>query len=260
MKLRTALLVFLSAFLVFLLLGTPAARLQAWLAPKDGAIPLIQLQGLSGSIGGGSASGLLMRQQPVLRDLHWDFLPSQLLLGRVAIDLRAADPVLEARVSSGLGGQRIGDLRLVGELRSLLTLAGQAYLPFAGQVGLELQQAHLRQGWPVSAAGRLEIRRLAYTLARDPVVFGDYEATIQPEGDDLVILVQTLTGPLQANGDGRLKPDRSYEFHLQLKAPPEAPPMVQNFLRSQGSPDAQGYYHLRKQGQLPPSGGAAPPA
>lgn len=256
MSLRTSLLIGLAAFLGFLVWHLPATHLYAGSLPKEGTAAL-QLHGLSGALGEGRASGLSLRQQPVLGGLHWQLRPLSLLLGRLSADVEAADPILTAGVSVGLGGLRVRDLRLNGNLRPLLAAAGQPFLPLDGQVGLDFGALRIRGGWPTAAEGRIELRQLHYTLARDPVLLGDYTASVQPEGDDLVLLVQTQGGALEVNGDGRIKPDRHYELHLQLKARPGAPPMVQNLLRSLGDPDAQGYYHLRRQGQAPAE---APPA
>src|SRR3546814_19594266 len=103
--------------------------------------------------------------------------------------------------------------------------------------------------WPSDIEGSLRIQGLAWTLAHDPVVLGDYQADIKPDGNDLLALVHTIGGSLDVNGDARAKPDHSYELHLQLRPKPNAAPLVVNLLRPLGNPDPQGSYPLRPDGK-----------
>ncbi len=259
MKSRYLLMIGLIAFGLSLIATAPAATLYGWLAPKEPP-PLIQPSGLSGSLFKGQAELLRYLQRPVLSGLSWELEAMSLLTGRLAYRLLARDPQLPlaGRVAIGLGGAHIDDFKMAGGIRALAAIAGQPFVPVNGQAALDLRRLRLEQGWPRDAEGSLQVVGLAWTLARDPVALGDFEASFTREQDDLVSLIRTLSGPLDLNGDARLKADRSYELHLQLRPKPDAPPMVQNLVRSIGTADAQGYFHIRRQGQMPVAASATP--
>lgn len=241
----------LIAFALALVAYAPAATLYGWLAPQTPPPPLVA-SGLSGSLLRGEAAQLRYQQRPLVSGLAWELQALSLLGGRLAYQLQSRDPQLPlaGRVAIGFGGVHVDDLRLNGSLRQLLAIAGQAFVPVEGQTALDLRRLRLADGWPNDAEGSLQVVALAWTLARDPVALGDFEASFNREQDDLIALVRTLSGPLELNGDARLKPDRSYELHLQLRPKPDAPVMVQNLVRSVGPADAQGYFHIRRRGQL----------
>src|SRR3546814_17287173 len=97
-----------------------------------------------------------------------------------------------------------------------MSVFGQPFAPIDGQANLELTRFKMIGDWPSDIEGSLRIQGLAWTLARDPVVLGDYQADIKPDGNDLLALVHTIGGSLDVNGDARAQPAHSYELHLQL--------------------------------------------
>lgn len=250
MKRRTLyVLVGTLTFVVSLLLQAPAATLYGWLRPRLGGT--FELAGVDGSVRDGGAAAVLAGGRPLLEKLHWKLALAELLIGRVGVDLDSSGATLvQGHLSKGFGSLRAHDLRLAASLKTLMAAAGQPFAPLDGQASLELSRLQLLGDWPREAEGTLRVQGLAWTLAREPVVLGDYQADIARDGDDLVALVHTLGGALEVNGDGRAKADRSWELHLQMRPKADAPPMVLNLLRSLGNPDPQGYYHLRRQGRL----------
>jgi len=239
-------LVFLGSFVLL----APVAHLYGWIKPRLGDAR-VEMRGLSGTLRDGNVAAVLVNGQPLVDKLHWRLSLGELLLARLGADLDArGNLLLDGHVSKGFNTLRARDLRLSAPAKPLLAAFGQAFLPINGQASLELTQLKLLGGWPSDVAGTLRIQGLAWTLGKDPVVFGDYEATLSRDGNDILALVHTLGGALEVNGDARAKPDRSYELHLQLRPKPDAPPLLPNLLRSLGEPDPQGYYHLRRQGKV----------
>lgn len=238
------------SFVISLVLLAPAATVYGWLQPKLG--DAVTLAGVEGSLRDGKAAAVLVRGQPLTDKLHWKLSLGELLLARIGLDLESSGSTLmTGHVSKGFGVIRGTDLRIASGLKALMTAFGQPFAPVDGQASLELTRLKMSGNWPSDAEGTLRIQGLAWTLARDPVVLGDYEADIKPDGSDLLALVHTVGGALDVNGDARAKLDHSYELHLQLRPKADAPPLVINLLRSLGSPDPQGYYHLRREGKLP---------
>lgn len=243
------------SFGISLLLGTPAALLSAWLKPRLGSVELV---GVDGSLYQGQLAALRLGGNNLLERLHWRLRLSDLLLARVGADLTASGGnLLEGHVSRSLTALRGRDLRLGGTLKPWLAAFGQPYAPLDAQLSADLPQLRLEGNWPRDVEGQLQVQNLVWTLARDPVVLGSFQADLSRDGDDVVALIHTLGGPLEVNGDARARPDRNYELHLQFKPKADAPPLLQTFLNSLGQPDAQGYYRLHRSGRAP--GGAPPP-
>lgn len=255
MKRRHLIIAGALSFVLALFAHAPIATLYGWLAPTTPP-PIVGVSALSGTLLSGQAGALTLRGRPALTDLQWTMQPVSLLWGRTHFHVESRDPqlLLDARVSSGLGGTRVRDLKLNGNLRALLAAAGQPFVPVDGQAGLDLALLKLMAGWPSDIDGTLRLMNLSWTLARDPLALGDFQAELARDEDDLTALITSLRGPLDLNGDARLRADRSYELHLQLKPKADAAPMVLNLVRSLGPADAQGYHHIRRQGQFP--GGA----
>ncbi len=260
MKTRWLILLGLLVFLYALLFHAPVASLYAWLQPKN-APPRVELYGLEGSLSQGRAAGIVANGRPALTDLSWHLRPLWLLLGRADFALSGGgiDALLEGGVSVlPSGGINLHDLRYSGALKPLLIAAGQAFVPMDGRVGLNVSQLKLRNGLPTTAEGTLNLQGLSWTLAKDPLLLGDFQAVVAPKPEGLVATISTLAGPLDASGEATLAQDRSYDLHLQVKAKAGANPMIVNLLRSLGQPDTQGYYHLRRRGSLAAAVAAEP--
>ncbi|WP_028079509.1 type II secretion system protein N [Solimonas soli] len=237
-------------FLASVVLLAPAATLYGWLKPRLGDARF-ELSGVSGTLRDGSVAAVLVGGRPLVDKLHWRLSLGELLLARIGADFDSRGTfLLDGHVSKGFNTLRAHDLTLSAPAKPLLAAIGQPFAPLDGQARLELAQLKLLGGWPSDAAGTLRIEGLAWTLAKEPIVLGDYEATFSRDGNDIVALVHTLGGALEVNGDARAKADHSYELHLQLRPKADAPPLLPNLLRSLGAPDPQGYYHLRREGKV----------
>ncbi|SFF32391.1 type II secretion system protein N (GspN) [Fontimonas thermophila] len=242
-----------TAFVLGLFAQAPAAVIYGWVFARQPDTP-VRLFGIEGTIVSGSARYVMHGGQPLLTDLHWSLQPWALLLGRLGYHVRTTSTplLLDGRLGIGFGGTHIDALKASGELGALAAAAGQSFVPFVGQAGIDVHTLRLRDGWPVTATGQLRVIGLHWTLARQPILLGDYQADLGTESGEITALIHTLSGVLDVSGDARLKPDRSYELNLQLRPRPDAPPMVANLLRSVGAPDAQGYYRLRRTGKMTP--------
>ncbi|TJY55781.1 type II secretion system protein N [Sinimarinibacterium sp. CAU 1509] len=253
MKMRSFLIIGLTTFVLALLVKTPAATVYGWFGHAISGSQL-RLFGIGGSLLSGHADAVVVRGIPALSRVEWRLQPLSLLLARAQFHLHAAGApiLLDGKAAVGLGPERLDDLKASSDLRSLAAIAGQPFVPMQGQIALDLAHLRLRDNWPVSAEGRATVSSLSWSLGPQPIPLGNYQADFSNEGDDLLALISTLSGPLEVNGDARLKGDRSYELHLQLRPKPDAPPMIANLLRSTGAPDAQGYFHLRQSGKAAP--------
>lgn len=241
--------------LVFLgsaLLRAPAATLWAWFAPAEAAV---ELRGLSGTLAQGQVGAVLVQGQPLLREIGWTLRPLELLRGRLGAQLSGGGE--GSRVDGEVSVSLLGTLRLRAfraqlPVKPWLAAAGQPYLPVEGQLALNLEALDLSGGLPQRTQGTLAVQGLRSTLARPPLVLGDFLAQLDTDDQGPLARLSTLQGPLELEGEARLQlAERRYQAELLLKPRAEAPPPLVNLLRGLGAADAQGRYRLQRQGALP---------
>lgn len=243
-------------FVLALLVRAPAATVYGWFGPAPGTPAPLRLVGVEGSLLNGAAAGLLVKGRTLAAPLNWTLHPLALLIGRISADLDTrGDLTATGRIALLPGGLNVHQLRAGGELR-MLALAVRQPLPLTGQLALDLSELKIRDGVPTHAQGRVMVGNLAWALGAKPVPLGDFQAEVAPEGEELVAILSSLSGPLELSGNARLRPDRSYLLDIRIKAKPGTDPALGGLLSGLGRPDPQGYYSLRRNGQLP---GAAEP-
>lgn len=249
MKKRWLVLLALVAFLATVVLHAPANLLYAWGQQTPGTV---RLHGLQGTLQRGGFAALTVNNRPLLRDARWTLHPAWLALLRLTADVEAGgDAVVRARVSRAVFGTlRLSDVSAAGSVKSLLGMLGQPLLPVEGQVRLDLPLVRLDGGVPVHAEGAAEVENLAWTLARDPLPLGSFNAALSTDDKGVLVSLGNGPGPLELGGSVTLAPTRAYEVHLQLRPRPEATAQLQTLVKSLGAPDAQGWYHVRRSGTL----------
>ncbi len=240
------------AFLATLILHAPATLLYGRTEPAAA----VRLHGVQGTLAQGRFSALTVNNRAVLNDARWTLNPLWLALLRLSADLESgadgsSDAVLRASVSQAVFGKlRWSDVDGTASVNALLGATGQPALPVQGQVSLNLPLVLIDQGLPVHAEGTAEIQGLAWTLAREPLLLGDFSAVLSTDDKGILASLSSGPGPLELTGEAHLTEDRNYDLHLQLKPRPEANAQLQSLIRSLGQPDTQGWYHIRRQGAL----------
>lgn len=227
----------------------PAALLYAAFKPKNSTFVV---HGLQGPWSQGTLSGISLNGRPVAQDLHWDLNPLQLLLGRVGVQLSGGGQIatLDGGIASGLGGLRLSTFRFAGGIKSIAAAAGYSFVPVDGRAGGDFEKLIVKKGLLDYAEGSLDLKSLAWTLARDPLLLGDFRADITTAPDAITAVISSPSGPLEASGFAKLLPDQSYDVDILVKPKPGSSEMLLNYLKTLGAPDPQGFYHLRKRGTL----------
>lgn len=238
-----------TVFLLTLIANIPTALLYAALKPK--ASP-VQVYGLQGPWAAGQLSGITVNNRLVAQDLRWRFQPWWLLLGRASLWLEGGGELatLQGRASASPLALRLSDFRIAGEVKRLAALANFSYLPVSGQAGAQIESLILKKGRIDTLTGRIDLRGLAWTLAREPLALGDFQIELLTTPEALIAKVSSPSGPLEADGEARLFPDQRYESDIRLRPKPGASETLKNYLRSLGPADSEGYQHLRQKGQL----------
>lgn len=250
MRLRWWLPLTAAVFLYSLLMQAPAAVVYGWLVPPSAPL---RVDGLTGTLGAGSASAVDLGGRRVLDELHWRLHPLWLLLGRLDVALHCSTGRAQAVGSAqwGLGGLRLRDVRADASLKDLLQLAGYSFIPAQGQIGLRLGRLQWSDGRLVALRGQLRIDALNWDLGSTPLALGSLTANLGTDGQGaLTAKLSSLDGPLDVGGDARLAADGEYRVNLSIKPKPDAPPTLVGLLRGLGSPDLSGAYRLRRQGRL----------
>ena len=235
------------AFLLSFVAQAPAGALYAWFAPKAATV---ELYGVDGTLLHGSVAGIGVQGRPAWQTLHWDLHPLALLTARVLADIDTSTPaVVRTRVSLAPWGTTLGDLCASGSLRTLLGAVGQV-LPIEGQVSADLKSLRLKDGKPKSADGVIDIDGLSWTLAKDPVVLGNFRGTATTDAGKITIKLESIQGAVDASGTIDLDAEQAYTVDLKIKVKPGAPPMVANLVQSLGAPDSTGVYRVLRKGKL----------
>lgn len=242
------------ACLATLVLHAPAAVVYAPIIAGSGKnnSGQVRLYGTHGTLSHGGFAALELGGRSVLTDVRWDLNPAWLALLRVSADLEArGETELTLKISRALFGRlRLSDVDGVASIKSLLGVVGQPRLPVAGQVRLAVDSLQFVAGQPVHVEGTAGIQGLTWTLAREPLLLGDFSATLSTDSKGILAALSSGPGPLELTGEARLAENRSYELHLQIKPRATASAQLQSLIRSLGQPDGQGWYHIRRQGTL----------
>lgn len=238
-----------AVFLLTLIANIPAALLYAAFKPQSASA---QVYGLQGPWAAGQLSGITVNNRLVAQDLRWRFQPAWLLLGRASLWLEGGGQLatLQGRASASPLALRLSDFRIAGEVKRLAALANFSYLPVSGQAGAQIDSLIIKKSGIDTITGRIDLRGLAWTLAREPLPLGDFQIELLTTPEALIAKVSSPSGPLEADGEARLFPDQRYETDIRVRPKPGASEMLKNYLRSLGPADPEGYQHLRQKGQL----------
>lgn len=247
---KTLLILAGAAFALMLVAHAPAALLYAAFKSKDARS---QAYGLQGAWMEGALSGISLNGRLVAQDIRWKLRPLQLLLGRAAVQFAGGGQIatLEGSAAISLLSKRLTNFRFAGGIKNLAMAAGYAYVPVDGQAGGMLEKLVFTKAGLDTVEGHLSLTGLLWTLARDPVLLGDFHAKLSTQPDAITAVIESPSGPLQAKGTAKLLPDQRYEVDLLLKPRPGASDLLLNYIRTLGAPDAQGNYHLQQKGRLP---------
>lgn len=214
----------LIAYALWLVAMTPATLLDAGLLRVSGG--RLRIAEAQGTLWAGSGQLEFLdasRQSGIARHFAWRFLPGSLLRGQVVCEVELDDatkrfPVtisllrIELAQASltvpaaalGLGVPKLAPLGLTGDL---LLQVKSLSLPLAGRGG-------------VLGNATLQWRRAGSTLT--PISpLGDYVLQLAGEGATIRATLQTLTGPLQLDGNGSWASGANPTFMATARVPPE---------------------------------------
>ena len=243
----------IGAYFAFALSSFPAGTAYAWFAPAG-----LQLDGLEGTLWSGRAAAGNVGNL-ALRDVRWSVHAWQLLLGRLAADLRAQldEGYVAAHVRATRSHVSLSEVRAstsLSTLRAVLPVAG-----LRGEANLTLSALDLdvAKAWPTKVVGNLKLLQLETTplsLAgpRGKLVpVGDYDVRLAEGKDPINATFNDTGGPLEVSGTLAVSAARAYKLDGLIKPRADAPQELVDGLNVIASePDVEGRRRLTLNGTL----------
>jgi general secretion pathway protein N len=240
----------LAAYSAFLVATIPAAYVGAQLqANLPGRVEVTDARGTLWN-GSARASFAASRNRLTLDTVEWRLLPSRLLAGEIAYDIRAHGAGLDAsaQVAHGFSGMRVRGLSAKGDASGLAIVVPiiATWRP-AGPILVSAPEVAIR-GRDVKGALEIEWRDAATGLS-DVRPLGSYRATWKAENGPGQVEVATIRGPLRVTGKGTASPASGFQFSGEARAEGDAAKSLEPLLDLIGPrrPDGARALELRLQ-------------
>ncbi len=241
---KSFLVIGLLTFVAGMVLMFPA-RVAYHLFVSEGA----QLGGIEGSIWSGSAREMTVGGL-YLRDVRWRMHPLRLFTGKLGFSIEGTpgNGFIEADLALGLGGKlSVANLNGSGTLQSFAAVLKMPGL--AGNVSLQFERLHLRDGLPVTADGTITVAGLVAPLI-DASSIGDYRMEFSTTESGVVASVEDSNGAFDLAGSLTISADRSYVFLGKIAATERTSAKLRQQLQFLGTPDDRGQHEIRFEGTL----------
>lgn len=183
----------------------------------------IMAESTSGTLWHGEARGMTFAPQgrpaAAIGRISWKIRPLKLLLGKVETAVELSGNGIRGQGLLGFGSQTLS----IRQLDATLPAAWLAYLQptlngwqIDGTLKIRSNEFSLQSN---RFSGRAEITWEQAALGISPVrPLGTYHGEISGTGQEMQILLQTLSGPLQVAGKGIWSPSAGFAFNGTAKA------------------------------------------
>ena len=218
------------AYVFFLLVTAPAAKLLPLLQPR---LEGVQLAGVDGSLWSGSAA--LVSASPLqLQDLRWRFRPLALVLGRAEVALEAAwqgRPVAALAGKSLFAGAYLADVSAtIPASEVLLWARTNKPVTVEGNLVLELDRVQWTGGAAVPAVTGVASWTPARVSAPVEVVLGNARLDTVAEQGVTRGTLKASGGTLLVDADLELKSDGVYRLDARIQQKGDVADAVTQFL------------------------------
>lgn len=239
----------LIAFAIGLVYYLPASLAAGWVADDTP----VRLDGVSGTLLDGRAAYASL-PHGALDNLHWQVHPGALLLGEISATVQVDSDLghISGQITRGvLGGNKIDDVHGEATIGWLSDLAGYTFVPLSGRIALDLDHAAFNDNLKVTALdGRIQLTNSRWQLLDPPLDLGRFRAGLERVDEGVKARMLDSHGPLALTGSIQLSDDQHYELDVKLRARTGADTRLEPMLQQLGSPDSQGWYHVRERGSL----------
>lgn len=208
-----------AAYFVFLVIEFPAN--QAYFLVEDTLDEMkvpVELYEIKGTVWSGKSGRLVYNKKP-FDNVNWQFLPLDLLKGKVslALSFKNKESFASLIVSrSFLGGISLNNARASMSAQEILSLAKIPAVKLGGDFTLNLAEATISENKLDSIVGRL-VWTGAESMFPQKIVMGDVFANMTTADDGTVnVELGDGGGPLELNGSLVLSPDGKYDLQTEM--------------------------------------------
>jgi general secretion pathway protein N len=226
----------------------PAARAVALVDPAG-----VDIAGVQGTVWQGSAERVTVPDMPPLAAVRWNITTWQLLLGRLAGDVRfdlgGGTGATEFRVSAG-GAVEVRDAHFEGRAAGVARHLPIPLLLVEGDLTAMIESAALRDGRPEGVDARL---RWSNAVLRQPldVDLGAVSIAVTPADEAAHrLVVDVREGALNVRGGGDIDAAGRYDVELRVEPQANASAEIVDMLANVAERDGD-VYVIRQRGQLP---------
>lgn len=245
MTVRTAIIVFIFAYLLTLIWTLPAAVV--WPQLESRLPAPVTLHGVRGTVWSGQVAR--MEVEGVDQGgLGWQWRPSRLLRGQLGLDIvwQPVNGKVKAQVDAGLKSLRLSSITGVLDAASMAKVHNAPFV-LHGSWLLDIPELVLEDFDKVTAAdGRLVWQEAAGGLPQ-PLFLGHLTARLSAAEDQLLFALQDEGGPLALEGDARWQPGHPMYLDLRMQTRPTAERGLVDGLGLLGKPNAQGWVRWQQQ-------------
>tara|TARA_R110002126_G_scaffold110116_5_gene247179 strand:- start:461 stop:1219 length:759 start_codon:yes stop_codon:yes gene_type:complete len=244
LKFKTVLLLAVMVFLLTLLGNLPASLVWRQVAPSLPA--QVKLQGITGSLWQGQVANMQVEgvDQGALR---WDWRPSGLFKGQLALDLdwRPRNSQVSATLRLGFGSLVLEQVTGRLDARSMAAVNKAPFI-LTGDWLLDIPELKLEDfERVVQAHGRIAWQGAGGGLP-EPLGLGNLAAQLSSENDWLMMTLSSdQSGPLGLTGTAKWRPAQALQLDTRLQARAHAEAGLAEGLKLLGRPDADGWIHWR---------------
>ena len=228
-----------AAFAAFLFATVPASFVVENFHRVEG----VQLSDVRGTLWNGAARARILLPGGAIEveELSWRLVPARLLAGRIAFDVAARDPRLDARLqlARGFGGIEARDLHATGDaamigaaLPLLATWRPEGRVTLAAPL-LTWDERDLR--------GTARAEWLGAVLSfPDPHALGSYVVEMRGDGGPAKVTLNTMEGALELAAEGTFSPPTRIALRGEARPQPAAAESLEPLLNLLGPRRADG--------------------
>jgi general secretion pathway protein N len=238
-----------AVFMSALVLGVPAPLAYHWM--HDRLDPRLRVYAPQGSLWHGHAS-LVEFSSLRLATVEWRYCALPLLLGRFCERFSATSDAggITGTLSTGLGATRLSGLEGSLPLAQLGPALQIPVPPLSGQLFLKFSSLRFTNTGLQAAEGMADMQNLAWPLSSPPIPMGSYRAEFHTERDSIHIVLKDTAGHVELSGTADLDPQGRYKLDVKLRPRASAQAGIVSLIQQLGRADSEGWYRLRRQGQL----------
>lgn len=250
MKVKHYLLIGITAFVLFLIIGIPASPI--YHAIKD-KYPQLHIQNINGTIWQGSVQQVSIESKYVLENVNWSICVTRLLIGEACVEFFADynDSPFSGQISVNLNKNIHG--KNIKTSISANTLSQMITMPMGeigGDINVNLTTLRWEQGGVPALSGIVLWNNASITFT-ETADLGDITITLdEPSENPINAEISNQSGQLAINGYASLSNNTDYTVNLKVMPRDNTSENIKNSLRLFAQPNSDGSFNLKNSGNL----------